>query len=41
LKDLTVTHIATEAGHCKGIIYARDVVNEPFADVCGWQKSIW
>jgi endo-1,4-beta-xylanase len=41
LKDLMVAHIATEAGRYKGMIYAWDVVNEPFADDGGWRRSIW
>jgi endo-1,4-beta-xylanase len=32
LRDLMVTHIATEAGRYRGAIAAWDVVNEPFAD---------
>jgi len=41
LKDLMVTHIATEASRYRGAIYAWDVVNEPFTDNGQWRRSIF
>ena len=41
VKDLMVAHIMEEASRYKGVIYAWDVVNEPFADDGAWRRSIW
>src|SRR5262249_37244936 len=41
LADLLQAHIADEAGHFAGQLYAWDVVNEPFNDDGSWRSSIW
>jgi endo-1,4-beta-xylanase len=41
LADVLQTHVADEASHFAGQIYAWDVVNEPFNDDGTWRSSIW